>query len=52
MIAARLFTDEDVYGAVAPALRKAGLDAISSPEADRLGQSDESQLGLTKGVCL
>jgi hypothetical protein len=40
----RFFTDEDVYGAVAPALRKAGFDAISTPECGRLGQSDESQL--------
>ena len=44
MSALRLFTDEDVYGAVAPALRKAGLDAVSTPEAGRLGESDESQL--------
>ena len=40
----RVFTDEDVYGAVAPALRKARLDAISTPEAGRVGESDESQL--------
>jgi hypothetical protein len=40
----RFFTDEDVYGAVAPALRKAGFDAVSTPEARRLGESDESQL--------
>ena len=38
------FTDEDVYAAVAIALRKAALDAISTPEAGRLGESDESQL--------
>jgi hypothetical protein len=38
------FTDEDVYAAVAAGLRNAGLDAISAPEAGRLGQSDESQL--------
>lgn len=43
------FTDEDVYAAVAPALRKAGLDALSSPEAGRLGQSDESQLAFAAG---
>jgi hypothetical protein len=40
----RFFTDEDVYGTTAPALRNAGLDAISTPEAGRLGESDESQL--------
>ena len=40
----RFFTDEDVYGTTAPALRNAGLDAISTPEASRLGESDESQL--------
>lgn len=40
----RFYTDEDVYSAVAPTLRHAGLDAVSTPEADRLGESDESQL--------
>jgi hypothetical protein len=40
----RFFTDEDVYGAIAPALRDAGFDALSTPEAGRLGESDESQL--------
>ncbi|MDZ7616138.1 MAG: DUF5615 family PIN-like protein [Patescibacteria group bacterium] len=44
MNALRLFTDEDVYAAIAPALREAGVDAISTPEADRLGFSDDSQL--------
>lgn len=44
MIALRLFTDEDIYAAVAPALRKTGLDAISTPEAGRRGESDEAQL--------
>lgn len=44
MIAAKLYTDEDVYAAIAPALRRAGVDAISTPEAGRLGESDESQL--------
>jgi len=28
----RFFTDEDVYGAIAPALRTAGFDAVSTPE--------------------
>lgn len=40
----RIFTDEDVYGAIAPALRQCGFDAVSSPEADRLGATDEEQL--------
>ena len=40
----RLFTDEDVYGAVASALRSAGIDAVATPEVGRLGESDESQL--------
>lgn len=38
------FTDEDVYGAIAPALLRVGVDAVSTPEADRRGQSDEEQL--------
>jgi hypothetical protein len=44
MTAPRFFTDEDTYGAIAPALRAAGFDAVSTPEAGRLGESDESQL--------
>lgn len=40
----RLFIDEDVYGAVTTALRKAGFDVVSTPDTRRLGQSDESQL--------
>lgn len=44
MSAVRVFMDEDVYGAVAPALRRAGIDAISTAEARRGGESDESQL--------
>ena len=40
----RLLTDEDVYGSVAAKLREKGLDAVSTPEAGRLGESDESQL--------
>ena len=40
----RFFTDEDVYGAIAPALRRAGIDAVSTPELGRHRQSDESQL--------
>lgn len=44
MNALRLFTDEDVFGEVAKQLRLKGLDAVSTPEALRLGESDESQL--------
>jgi hypothetical protein len=44
MTAIRLFTDEDVYGAIAVGLRKAGFDAISTPHAKRLSEADESQL--------
>jgi hypothetical protein len=40
----RIFTDEDVYAAVAPALRSRGLESISAPEAARLGIADEQQL--------
>ena len=39
-----LYTDEDIYGAIAPALREAGVDANSTPETGRLGTSDQSQL--------
>jgi hypothetical protein len=44
MSAIRFFTDEDVYGSVAVALRRAGFDATSTPEAGRLRESDDSQL--------
>lgn len=44
MNAPRFFTDEDVYAAVAVGLRKAGFDAVSTPEMRRTGESDESQL--------
>jgi hypothetical protein len=44
MTAIRIFTDEDVYGSIALLLRRAGCDALSTPEAGRLGESDESQL--------
>lgn len=41
---ASFLTDEDVFAAVAPAMRSAGFDAVSIPEISRLGASDESQL--------
>ena len=40
----RFFTDEDVYGMVAQLLRESGFDAVSTPEAGRLKESDVSQL--------
>jgi hypothetical protein len=46
MTAIRFFTDEDVYGDVAPALRRSGIDAVSTPEASRLADSDEKQLEM------
>jgi hypothetical protein len=54
MTAIRFFTDEDVYGSVAGALRRAGYDAVSTPEAGRLRESDESQLhwAATEGRAL
>jgi hypothetical protein len=47
MMQIRFFTDEDVYASVADQLRSAGYDAISIPEAGRLGETDESQLFWT-----
>ena len=44
MAAIRFFTDEDVYGAIAVALRRVRIDACSTPEVGRRGQSDQSQL--------
>ena len=45
----RLFTDEDVYGQVAPLLRAAGFDAVSTPEVGRLGRDDSDQLAWATG---
>jgi hypothetical protein len=44
MIPLRIFTDEDMPGALAAALRAAAVDGVSTPEAGRLGQLDEAQL--------
>lgn len=44
MATIRFFTDEDVYSTIAVALRRAKVDAISTPDVDRRGESDESQL--------
>jgi uncharacterized protein DUF5615 len=49
MTAIRIFTDEDMYGAIAAALRKMGFDATSTPEAGRLGALDEDQLAWAAG---
>ncbi len=40
----QFFTDEDLHRAVAVQLRLAQWHAISTPEVNRLGESDESQL--------
>jgi hypothetical protein len=40
----RFFTDEDMYGAVAPQLRRHGFDAVSTPEAGRMGLVDADHL--------
>ena len=44
MAAIRLFTDEDVYSAIATALRRTRIDVCSTPEVGRRGHSDKSQL--------
>ena len=49
MTALRFFTDEDLYGAIAPALRNRGFDAVSTPEAGQLGALDEDQLAWAAG---
>ena len=50
----RLLLDEDVHGALAPALRKRGYDVVHVVEEKRLGLSDESQLvhAAAQGRCL
>ena len=44
MTAIRFFTDEDVYGTLAAALRAAGCDAVSTPEAGRLERGHQVTL--------
>ena len=44
MAAIRFFTDEDIYAAIATALRREESMSQSTPEVGRRGQSDESQL--------
>jgi len=41
---AKVYTDEDVYAQLAPALCKQGVDAESVLEAKRLGLEDHEQL--------
>jgi hypothetical protein len=49
MTPARFFTDEDLYANAAAILRSSGFDAISTPEAGRLGSIDEDQLAWAAG---
>jgi hypothetical protein len=49
MSAIRIYTDEDIYGGIAPALRREGFDALSTPESGRLRESDDSQLLWASG---
>lgn len=39
-----LYTDEDMYGEVAPQIRARGYDALSAFEADNEGLNDDAQL--------
>jgi len=41
---AKIYTDEDVYVQLAPALRRNGIDAESVFEANRCGLKDDEQL--------
>ena len=41
---AKIYTDEDVYAQLAPALRRQGIDAESVLEANRFGLEDHEQL--------
>jgi len=50
MAQVRFFTDEDVFGVIAIALRKAGWDGGSTPEATRLGETDD-ELRLVDLMC-
>ncbi|HIE27235.1 TPA: hypothetical protein EYP66_08110 [Candidatus Poribacteria bacterium] len=40
----KLYTDEDMFGQVAPQLRRRTYDVLSTPEAGNLGLSDNQQL--------
>jgi len=44
MTSIRIFTDEDMHGALAAALCSTAVDAVSTPDVGRLGQLDETQL--------
>lgn len=41
-----LYTDEDVYGEIAPQIRSRGYDALSTFEAEKTGIEDEEQLNF------
>jgi len=41
-----LYTDEDVYGEIAPQIRLRGYDALSAIEAEKTGIEDEEQLNF------
>ena len=40
----KLYTDEDIFGQVAPQLRRRSYDVLSTPEAGNLELSDQEQL--------
>lgn len=40
----KIYTDEDVAGAVVKALRRRGYEALTTPECNRCGSTDENQL--------
>ena len=44
MSSIRIFTDEDAHGQVAAHLTAAGFEAVSTPQANRMGETDYSQL--------
>lgn len=44
-----IYTDEDITGKLAPALRERGFDAQSTAEAGMLNASDEAQLAYATG---
>ncbi len=44
----RYYTDEQCAKAVAQGLRRRGVDVLTTPEAGRLGASDEEQLAFAR----
>ncbi|GAK59978.1 hypothetical protein U27_06965 [Candidatus Vecturithrix granuli] len=45
-----VYTDEDMYGTIARALRERGYDAISTPEAGNLGQTDVDAVSQQRAI--